>query len=320
MSIGIVGDLHIAPKPSSRIDDYFNAGLQKIFEISEKCKHVIFLGDIFSHPKIEEQYLSALITTFNNIKSVYGTQFYTIIGNHDIANENEINLKNSSLGILNCCGIINVILPQQPLVLRQNNYIYRFNTTPVNFEKAKQYLSDKHYDNLLDSTNKYESCIDILLLHHLYETGSSCFSYNDLRNLGCELIFLGHDHKPFDQGKIQYPEFTIYKSGSIMRNKADDYNFSRQLYYNILQDGKVINQSINTTSAENIFKIEALTRQNLHKQKFLESVHKVIDKYKNNISNQSRFSIKNILQELNAPISVIEGINQKYNKFNEVFE
>ena len=37
MKIGIVGDLHIAPVPEKRIDDYFNTGLYKVEEIAKNC-------------------------------------------------------------------------------------------------------------------------------------------------------------------------------------------------------------------------------------------------------------------------------------------
>ena len=58
--IGIVGDLHIAPPPEKRMDDYFQVGLNKIEEIAANVERVIFLGDIFTHPKVEPKYVNML--------------------------------------------------------------------------------------------------------------------------------------------------------------------------------------------------------------------------------------------------------------------
>ena len=315
IKIGIVGDLHIAPTPQSRIDDYFNVGLNKITEISKNCDIVIFLGDIFTSSKVEEKYVYRFIQHLQYCINKYNVKFYTIVGNHDVLSEDEDNLDNSSLGICKISGVLNIILPNQPLKLKDGIH-YNFSTIPVKYKSAKQFLIEQKHKLL--QPLKY--CTNILLVHHEYETGVNCFTYNDFKELGYDMIFLGHDHKPFNQGRIIYPEFTIYRSGSIMRNRADDYNFTRQLYYYVIENGNVSCQAVTTAPAQNIFKVEALTKQNYNKQKFKEGLDKVIEKYKNNISTQSRFSIKNILEELNAPEKVISGIKKKHEKFGEVFE
>ena len=306
MKIGIVGDLHIAPVPSSRIDDYFEAGLYKIEQISQNCDAVIFLGDIFTHSKVEEHYINQLIRHLNYCKITYNVQFHTIIGNHDVANEREDNLDNSSLGVLYNAGVINVIQPQDALHLDR----YHFHTVPVNYKQAKQYLQQ----------TTYEGNNNILLLHHEYETGINCFTYNDFLSKNCNMIFLGHDHKPLEGGRIVYPDMTVYRSGSIMRNRGDDYNFTRTLYYYVLHNGNVSCKAVDFKPAQDVFKLEVLTKQNYNKQKFVESLNEVIDKYRNNISTQSRFSIKNILIELQASEDIIQNIRNRYEKLGEVFE
>lgn len=311
MKIGIVGDLHIAPTPDKRIDNYFETGLDKIEQIAKNCNIIIFLGDIFTQAKIEEKYVYSLINHLNYCRNTYNVQFYTIIGNHDVLNENEENLINSSLGILQISGAINIIKQGQPI----NFDNYMFHTSFVNFNKAKKHLREQSFLS--------QDFINVLLLHHEYETGTNAFTYNDLKDLGFKMIFLGHDHKPFDEGRIIYPEYTIYRSGSIMRNRADDYNFTRCLYYFILdtqnKDKPVSCQVINFVPADKVFKIEALTKQNYKKEKFIKSLKEVIDKYKNNISVQKRFSMKTILEELGASQKVIMGIRKKYDARQETF-
>ena len=313
MKIGIVGDLHIAPIPDKRIDDYFQAGLDKIEQIAKYCDKIIFLGDIFTSARVDERYVYSLIQHLNFCKNMYKVEFYTIIGNHDVVHEDENNLQDSSLGILSIAGAIKIITPEQPLLIDK----YCFNTIPVNYKKAKEFIENVNYNS--------STITEVLLVHHEYETGTNCFMYEDFKNLGCKMVFLGHDHKPFEQGRIIYPEFTIYRSGSIMRNRADDYNFTRTLYYPVIDtdlkgtDKEVHCEVVQCKPAQDVFKIEAITKQNYKKEKFVEALDQVIDKYKSNISTQSRFSINTILQELGAPEKVIMGIRKKYEKFNETF-
>ena len=118
--------------------------------------------------------------------------------------------------------------------------------------------------------------MDILLVHHEYETGTNCFTYDDFKNLGCKYIFLGHDHKPMDGGRIIYPEFTVYRSGSLMRNRADEYNFTRQLYYYVLDGGQVSCQAVTTTPFDSVFKVEAINKLELQERKFTESIDNII--------------------------------------------
>ena len=320
MKIGIVGDLHIAPPPKKRIDDYFQVGLNKIEEIAKNCDLVIFLGDIFTDPKVEPQYVNRLTRHLDFCKQMYNCIFKTIIGNHDVAHEEESNLDYSSLGTLYSSNIMGIIKPEEPYVVN-DGIIYRFNTVPVKYKSAKEYIQTMRYSNevQLRFGEDLKPCIDVLLVHHEYETGTNCFTYADFKDLGCKMIFLGHDHKPFDAGRIIYPEFTIYRSGSIMRNRADDYNLTRQLYYYVLEDGNVSCAAVTTSPAEEVFTIDAVEQIEYKKTKFTESVDTIIDKVKNNITVQDRFSIKGILGELNTPEENIDYIRKQYEKAGEVF-
>jgi DNA repair exonuclease SbcCD nuclease subunit len=305
MKIGIVGDLHIAPIPDKRIDDYFQAGLGKIEQISKYCDVIIFLGDIFTSARVDERFVYSLIQHLNFCKNMYNVKFYTIVGNHDVVHEDENNLQDSSLGILQISGAMDIIL-DKPLLIGD----YSFSTIPVNFKRAK---------DVLPSKKVISNLTEVLLVHHEYETGTNCFSYEDFRQLNCQWIFLGHDHKPFDEGRIVYPEFTIYRSGSIMRNRADDYNFTRPLYYYVIENGVVSCVGINAVPFNKVFKVEAINKIELQEKKYTESIDKIIQKYENNISVQDKFSIKLILQELKAKPEIIDYIRKKYDLLGEVF-
>ena len=327
MKIGIIGDVHIAPPPEKRIDDYFQVGLNKIEEIAKACDVAIFLGDIFTNPKVDEKYVNRLIRHLDYCNQVHKCNFKTIIGNHDVAHEEEVNLDDSSLGILHSSKVMGIITPDKPAIIHDKDIIYRFNTIPVKFKNAQEYIKTIRYTNevQLNVGGQLKPCIDVLLVHHQYESGNPCFYYDDFKDLGCKHIFLGHDHKPMDAGRIIYPEFTVYRSGSVMRNRADDYNFTRKsIYYFIIDtepaDGKTIYcKTVTMSNPYNIFKVEAVNKLNTQEKKYTEVIDSLIEKYKNNISLQDKFSIKKIMIELKAKPESINYIDNQYKKIGEIF-
>ena len=266
--IGIVGDVHLTPPPDNRIDDYFEVGLQKIEEIANFCNHVVFLGDIFSTAKISENHLILFSRKLEELK-VKGTSFYTIIGNHDVVHEDERNIDNASLGVLSEYNTIKLILPDKPVTIKDEGKEYTFHTTYVNLKRAKKHLSlrkGRYGEN------------DILLIHHEYDMPHDSITLDDLKDLGCRHVFFGHDHKPLPEGRIIYPELTVYRCGSIMRNLATDYNLERQIYYYIL--GKDLHcKCVAMKPAKEVFKESSYTRQNFHKTKFVETLNNIIEKY-----------------------------------------
>lgn len=316
MKIGIFGDMHIAPVPGKRIDDYFITGLRKLEEIASNCDVAIHLGDMFTIPKVPKQFENPLIRHLRKLSATYGTRFYSIVGNHDVAHEDESNLEDSSLGTLYAAGVVELILPDNPVVLDG----LRFNTVPVKFEKAVEYLRGETYTSS-----------DILLMHHEYETGTKCFTFNDLQKLNCGMVFFGHDHKPLEGGRIIYPKFTVYRSGSTMRNRADEYNFTRSLYYYTITDGVVGCQALNTVPAEKVFQLEAINKLDYQEKKYVETLDTIMDNSSTNMTKllemyessgheQALFSLKRVLKDqLNVKDKFLEYYQLQYDKIGEEF-
>ena len=320
MKIAIVGDVHYAPVPENRIDDYINTCLNKIEQVARECNHVIFLGDIFSTPKVDEKYLNPLMNKLATLKYDLGVNFYTIIGNHDVYNELESRINESSLGSLESARLINIIYPDKPITLKDEiGQNLRFNTVPVRFRDAIQYVQNKRYEQN-----------DILLIHHEYETGTNRFTYDDLRNLGCRHVFFGHDHCPLPEGRIIYPELTVYRCGSLMRNIAQDYNFVRQIYYFIIDttsDRWIYCKNIEQQPANIIFKEEKYIRQDYNRKQFSEAMNNYIEKYKQKIidhqngkQSKNKLLMSEVLSNLKTPDYDIDLIKKKYEIIGEKFE
>lgn len=309
--IALVGDLHLAPKVSSRIDDYFESCLEKIEEISDNCRNIIFLGDVFDTPTLPANYFIELYRLLNYRINIKGNNYYSIIGNHDIYNEREDSLERTTLGLCNETQIIEVIKPNEP----KNISGYNFHTSFVNPDKCRKHLKE------ITKPESY-SDNDILLLHHYYEDIYECLKYDDLKDVGFKNIFLGHEHKPLNNFKMQTPEFNIYRCGSCGRNRADSFNLNREIFYFILEPEKdiMIGKLECTKPAIEVFNEQAYNQDNLKKKEFINNINEVIGKYTNNISVQDKFSIKLILEELSTPAKCMEYIHNKYKQINEIFK
>lgn len=307
--VAIVGDLHLAPKVSSRTDDYFESCIEKIHEIASNCRNVIFLGDLFETPTLPANYFIQLYRELNYLKNIKGNNFYSIIGNHDIYNEREESLDRTTLGLCNETDIVEVIVPNNPKIIEN----YTFHTSYVNYDSCKKHLKELHI------TERYGEH-DILLLHQYFEDLYQCLKYEDLKNIGFKHIFFGHEHKPMDNLRTVYNEFTAYRCGSCGRNKAESFNLIRDVFYFILDKGEIKCSKLECLKpASEVFTEEAYTQQNLKKKEFLTNINDVIGKYTNNINVQDKFSIKSILKELQTPDKCMEYINNKYTQINEVF-
>ena len=304
-NIAIVGDLHIDTKVSSRKDDYFQTCLQKINEVCSNCKNIIFLGDVFNRPTLPNDYFSLFYTHLNYLKSVNGNNFYTIIGNHDIYNENEESLNKTALGLCKVTGLIDIITPENPMCIDG----YKFYSGYVSLEKTKQYLKDTTFD--LNS---------ILLLHQYFEDTYEGLTYSDFEQVNCNKIFFGHEHTPFNNFRKIYGTKEFYRCGSLLRNSANDSNLSRHIYYFILDNNEVkVCKLDNVQDAQDVFTEKAYNRENLNRNTFIKNINEVVLKYKENISVESKFSIKNILTELNTSNQCMAYIEEKYKTINEVF-
>lgn len=302
---GIVGDIHIAPSVSSRVDDYFATCLKKISEVANNCKNVIILGDVFNTPSIQNNYFVELYNTLSYFNG-RGVSFYSIIGNHDIYNEREDSLNRTSLGLADATGIIKLITVDNPITIGN----YRFNTSYVNYNRAIT-----HLDTMTYGEN------DILLLHHFHNDGFDGIDQNLLEKTKIKHVFFGHEHNSFEQGLIKYPNLTAYRCGSLLRNAANDYNLVRDIFYYVFDD---INEIKGCTvdcaqPASSVFTQKAYTRENYLKKEFLSNVNEVVDKYSAKISEQEKFSIVSILRELQTPEENFNYIRTKYELIGERF-
>ena len=302
--IGIVGDLHIDTNISSRKDNYFQTCLNKLEEVASKCNNVIILGDVFNRESIPNDFFYIFYNHINYLKLQYGTTFYSIIGNHDIPNEDETNLPKTSLGLCKVTNLINLIEVDKPVTIEGIN----FYTSYVNLDKCKEHLKT------LKLNEK-----DVLLLHHYFEDGFPGVELEDLENIGCKNIFLGHNHSPLSNFYREYNGVRIYRSGSLLRNSADESNLNREIYYFGINNEIEIVKLNSARPAIEVFTEKAYKQENLQKKRFIKDINEVLDKYTNNASVQTKFSIKETLEELEIPEKCMAYIQSIYTRIGETF-
>ena len=302
-SIGIVGDVHIDTGVSSRRDNYFQTCLDKISEVANNCKHIIFLGDLFNRESLPSEYFYQLYIHLNYLKNINGNVFYSIIGNHDIPNENEKNLNKTTLGLCKLTGLLNLIEVHNPVNIEGIN----FYTSYVNLDKCREHLK----------TLKLNSN-DVLLLHQYFEDGFPGIELEDIQDIGCSKIFLGHEHTPFMNFVKQINDLSIYRCGSLVRNSANTSNLTRDIFYFTLDKDVNIIQLQGANPASEVFTEKAYKQENLERTYFIKNISEVIDKYTNNVSVQSKFSLKQVLEEIHTPDNCMQYINNIYKAINEV--
>ena len=307
MRIAIVGDPHFDLAVRSRRDDYLQTCLLKLDEISNNADVIIFLGDFFNTPVVRISVLLPLMQQLQKYRNT-GKFIATIPGNHDLYNEREESLNTTSLGILNTTNLVSVIDYSAPIIFGD----YNFYSAPVNLGKAKEFL--KNFPGNLNQDRK-----NVLLLHLYYEDRYEGLTSDDIKDLGFDYVFFGHEHSPF--GMKMAGQTPVYRLGAMTRNSANEYNLKRTPSYIIINGGEIEAHTLDCIrDGEEVFTEEAFTQQNLKKKQFIENIHSVISRYQEgaNTTNE-RFSIIGTLKELNAPENAIEHIRKKYDSLGLTF-
>ena len=113
----------------------------------------------------------------------------------------------------------------------------------------------------------------------------------------------------FDQYIIGYTS-----NGDKFYIDIDDYEIVYPYCWHKMNNGYIC-----TKPGKDVFSEEAYNQENIKKKQFIRNINEVINKYTNNITVQDKFSIKNILQELQIPDKCLQYIEEKYKQINEVF-
>jgi len=207
-TIGIFIDPHITDRHRCRQDNFLETVLNKIEYIASNNDYVIICGDLF-HTNSNSNYIFYKLYKLLN---KYKGKFYTIPGNHDLMHNNLNMLEKTTIGSLALTGVINLEFDS-------------FDIMGVHFQVS--HVMKDMSKIPVDKENK-----SILIGHNYLEmplAPKESFTKEDIRNLNYNLVFLGHDHKPYDEEFIG--NSIVIRMGSLTRIDTQEYNKNRKIYY-----------------------------------------------------------------------------------------
>ena len=281
MKIAIVGDPHISEKtPRCRIDNYLETVLGKLEYIAKNNDKVIILGDLF-HIHSNS---TLLFNTVYKVFAKYPNKFISILGNHDVFHNNISALNRTTIGSLYYTGVLDLKLKG-------------FELGGIRFEVS----------NVLKDMSKIPVDKDnesILLGHNYYGTELSpkeTFSREDITKLNYKMVFLGHDHKPYDEEFVG--NSILVRMGSLTRIDTQDYNKDRKIYYYQL-DSETMEYDklpVPCKSTTEVYNENAYNKVKVIKNQLsFSDISAVLAKF--NKQKEGNISLDKVLKELGATV------------------
>lgn len=308
-SIAFVGDIHLQfTNPSSRIDNYFEAILNKIKQITRDNKYIISLGDLLSNPVLDIQGTMIFIELLKEYKDNGGT-FIEIMGNHTVYNWQLSSINKTTLGLLNKLGLIQILDRSNQI----SNAISKLEIRDWTIIPA---LLNNPKDLIAAPTNK-----SIMVAHSYYNferDKKHSLEYNELVDLGYRYYFFGHDHAPSPSKIIG--SGILYRPGSLAREAAHSYNFDRKIqYYQLdLDTDKIHSIEIECEPASEVFSIEANEKHNDKTPNYVYDLQALMDSFKQ--KKTANISIRKMLENnKEIPDRIVNFIKDCYQVNNIEF-
>jgi DNA repair exonuclease SbcCD nuclease subunit len=280
MTIAICGDIHIRDtNPRARIDNYFEACMDKIDTVMSENDYMVCLGDFFDRPSMSVEYINKIVSRL----SQYRNRILTIIGNHDTYYRT-LNLDKTTLGLLDKLDIVKIMKDS-------------FKLEDFTFDVA----------SIVPLLKLPEQKADILLGHFFLDNSLSpkeSLTINDLKNYG--YVFLGHDHCPYSI--VQSGKTKIYRNGSLTRVDAQSYNLSREyIIYTQLNKFGFVDKKIPLSNKTEIFDSGVLNKPPIVKSEVLyfSSLDNLIKDFKEGQQMDNMSTLK-VLRELRTPEPCVE--------------
>lgn len=308
-SIAFVGDIHLQfSNPSSRVDNYFEAILNKIKQVMNSNKYTISLGDIFSHPVLDIQGTVILISLLKDYKESGGT-WIEILGNHPIYSWNINTLNKTTLGLLNKLGLVTILD-------RSGQIKDSLSTIEIGDWTIVPTLLNSPKDISTAPTPR-----SILVGHNYYAFGRDkkhSLEYEDLKDKGYKYCFLGHDHQNYPPKIIE--NTILYRPGSLAREAAHSYNFERDIiYYQLdLDSEKIESVKVDYSPASEVFSVEANMKYNDITPEYVYDLQALMDSFKK--KKTANISIRKMLEDNEEiPDRIVEFIKDCYQVNNIEF-
>lgn len=288
--IGIIIDPHITDRHRCRSDNFLETALTKLDYVASNNDYVVICGDLF-HTNTNSHLI------FNKVYKLlmkHQGKFYAIPGNHDLLHNNLSMLEKTTIGSLALTGALNLKFD-------------KFTIDGVEFQPS---LVMKDLNKIpVDETNS-----KVLIGHNYLELEGSpkeSFTRDEIRKLNYKLVFLGHEHKPYEEEYLG--NSTLIRMGSLTRIDTQVYNKERGIYYYQL-DSETLEyerKEIPHKKAEDIFTVEAYQRIGRKKEdiSFIK-IGEVLSKFKKKDSKTNSLHAKLIKIANEREIEYIKSLHE----------
>ena len=288
--IGIIIDPHVTDRHRCRSDNFLEVVLNKLDYVASNNDYVIICGDLF-HTNTNSHLI------FNKVYKLlmkHQGKFYAIPGNHDLLHNNLSMLEKTTIGSLALTGALNLKFD-------------KFTIDGVEFQAS---LVMKNLDKIpVDETNS-----KVLIGHNYLELEGSpkeSFTRDEIRKLNYKLVFLGHEHKPYEEEYLG--NSTLIRMGSLTRIDTQVYNKERGIYYYQL-DSKTLEyerKEVPYKKAQEIFTVEAFQRIGRKKEdiSFIK-IGQVLSKFKKKDSKANSLHAKLIKIANEREIEYIKSLHE----------
>lgn len=310
-----VGDLHLHDtSPSSRIDDYSQAILDKLSQVFEKAKlsgveAIIFEGDIFHKPSgISVRYLNKVIDTFKEAPC----PCYTVIGNHDVQYGRIDDVGGTSLGVLFKAGLLKPFFSGVASLSFMNGSV---------LVEGYNYGEDISLEHPSGNDAKLTICVS-----HSY--GEDCsfgasdtpeyFKFNSMTpDVPYNVYILGHDHSYHETKDLYGGLSKLYRLGALSRATSSITDTSRDvqvLELDINEDGSYIPIPIHidVEPAEDCFSALALDKDMMSKRD-RSLINKSLEEVLANLDFSVKSSIFDILDSMKLDDNIKSTVERYLN-------
>lgn len=292
--IGILIDPHITDRHRCRQDNFLEAVINKLDHIAKNNDYVIICGDTF-HTNSNNNFIFYQVY---KLFSKHKGKFIAIPGNHDLLHNNLSNLERTTIGSLALTGALNL----QFSSFKIDNAEFVVSHVLKNLEKIPVDVSNSK----------------ILLGHNYIEmTGAEkeSFTKEEIRTLNYKLVFLGHEHKPYDEELVG--NSILIRMGSLTRIDTQKYNKERSIYYYQLDSETLEYERIEVPheEASKIFTVEAFQRIGKQKEEVsFVKIGDVLSKFKKKDTGVNSLHAKLVkLSASEQEIEYIKGLHQIHN-------
>ena len=288
--IGIIIDPQVTDRHRCRSDNFLEVALAKLDYVASNNDYVVICGDLF-HTNTNSHLI------FNKVYKLlmkHQGKFYAIPGNHDLLHNNLSMLEKTTIGSLALTGALNLKFD-------------KFTIDGVEFQAS---LVIKDLNKIpVDETNS-----KVLIGHNYLELEGSpkeSFTRDEIRKLNYKLVFLGHEHKPYEEEYLG--NSTLIRMGSLTRIDTQVYNKERGIYYYQL-DSKTLEydrKEVPYKKAQEIFTVEAFQRIGRKKEdiSFIK-IGQVLSKFKKKDSQVNSLHAKLLKIANEREIEYIKSLHE----------